>query len=75
MIDIVDIVNSYAKLFGNKTKKEILLAEKRYSICLECPEKSSLGICKVCKSYKEKCNVLAILFFYIYMKVEKSALK
>lgn len=49
MIDIVDIVNSYAKLFGNKTKKEVLLAEKRYEICLECPQKSSLGICKLCK--------------------------
>lgn len=42
MIDVLDIVKSWSKLFGNKTAQEVKLAAERYKVCSSCEFRSRL---------------------------------
>ena len=52
MIDVLDIVKSWAKLFSsNKSAQEIKLAAERYKVCSTCEFRSRLDFCKACGCY------------------------
>jgi membrane protease subunit (stomatin/prohibitin family) len=52
MIDVLDIVKSWAKLFSSKkTTQEINLAAERYKICSSCEFRSRLDFCLSCGCY------------------------
>lgn len=49
MIDVIDIIKSWGKLFSNnKTENQIKLASERYRICMGCEFRTRLDMCQKC---------------------------